>query len=97
MSLKKKSFHLFFHVISTNALPVTVLLAYTSLPRHIREDMLQDGLYCVIDLCTEVGCQQFRKEPRKRQRRIVLELNYSFYYHCLLSCLYAMFQKQYFQ
>ena len=38
-------------------------------------------------LCdTAVGCQQFRKESRKRQRRIMFERNYSFFHHCVLFC-----------
>ena len=42
---------------------------------------------------TAVGSQQFRKESRKHQGRIMFERNYSFFYHCLLSCRYVMLQN----
>ena len=44
-------------------------------------------------LCTAVGGQQFRKEWRKLQMRIMSELYYSFFHYCPLSCRYMMFQK----
>ena len=48
-------------------------------------------------LCIAVGCQQFCKESRKRPRRIMFERNYSFFHHCLWSCLCVMFLKEYFE
>ena len=44
-------------------------------------------------LCTAVGSQQFRKESRKRQTKIIFEQYYSFFNYCLLSYRYVMFQK----
>ena len=45
-------------------------------------------------LCTAVGGQQFRKEWRKLQTRIMFKRYYSFFHYCLLSCRYVMFQKR---
>ena len=44
-------------------------------------------------LCKAVGGQQFCKQSRKLQTRIMFENYYSFFHYCLLSCRYAMFQK----
>ena len=66
-------------------LPVTILQAYISLPQHIRKGMLIRWILA-SDLCTAVGCQQFRKESTKCHRRIMFERNYSFFHYCLLSC-----------
>ena len=56
-----------------------ILLAYISLPRHIRKDVLIRR-NIASDLCgTAVSCQQFRKESKERQRRIMFERNYSFF------------------
>ena len=44
-------------------------------------------------LCTTVGCQQFHKESRKFQTRIMFVRYYSFFHYCLLSCRYVMFHK----
>ena len=44
-------------------------------------------------LCTANGCEQFRKESETLQTRIMFERYYSFFHYCLLSCGYAMFQK----
>ena len=82
--LWKKCFHVLFHVMITNEVSVTILQAYFSLPRHIRKGMLMRWII-TSDLCKAVGCQQFRKESRKLQRRIMFERNYSFYHHC--SCI----------
>ena len=46
---------------------------------------------------TAAGSQQFRKKSRKLQGRNMFERKYSFFHHCLLSCRYVMFQKQYFK
>ena len=92
----KKCFHVLFHARITNEVQVTFLPAYISLPRHIRKGKLERRIVAA-DLRTAVGCQQFRKASRKRQRRIMFECNYSFYHYCLLSCRYMMFQKQYFE
>ena len=59
--LEKKWFHVLFHVVITNEVPVVILLAYISLPRRIRKGMLIRRIIAP-DLCTAVGCQQFRKE-----------------------------------
>ena len=45
---------------------------------------------------TAVGSQQFCKESRKRQGRIMFECNYSFFHHCLFFCSYVIFKKLYF-
>ena len=73
----KKCFHVLFHVMITDEVPVTLLQAYLSLPQHTRKGMLIRWIN-TSDLCTAVGCQQFCKESRKLQRRTMLELNYSF-------------------
>ena len=78
-------YHVSFHVIITNEVPITILLAYVSLSRHIRKGMLIRR-NIASDLCdTAVGCQQFRKESRKRQGRIIFEL-----YHSLFPSLYVI-------
>ena len=37
---EKKCFHVLFHVIITKEVPVTILQAYRSFPRHIRKGVL---------------------------------------------------------
>ena len=51
-----------------------ILLAYMSLPRHIRKGVLIRR-NIASDLCgtAAVSCQQFRKESKERQRRIMFE------------------------
>ena len=44
-------------------------------------------------LCTAVGGQQFRKESRKLQTRIIFKRYYFFFDYCLLSCRYVMLQN----
>ena len=64
--------------------PVTILQAYIYLSRHIRKGVLIRR-NIASDLCdTAVGCQQFRKKSRKRQRRIMFERTYSFIIVCCL-------------
>ena len=66
--------------------PETILQAYIYLSRHI--------LKCALirrdiasDLCdTAVGCQQFLKKSRKREKRVMFERTYSFFHHCVLPC-----------
>ena len=65
----------------TTEVPVTILLAYFSLSRHIRKSVLIRRII-TSDLCTAVGWQQFRKESRKLQRRTMVERNHFFYHHC---------------
>ena len=66
--------------------PVTILQAYFSLSRHIRRGVLIRQ-NTASDICdTGVGCQQFRKESIKRQKRVMFERNYSFFHHSMLSC-----------
>ena len=79
-------YHVLFNVIITNEVPVAILQAYVSLSRHIRKDVLiRQNI--ASDLCdTAVGCQQFRKESRKRPKRIMFGRNYSFFHYCMLSC-----------
>ena len=48
-----------------NKVPATILQAYMSILRHIREGVLIRR-NIASDLCTAVGCQQFHKELRKR-------------------------------
>ena len=79
--LWKKCFHKLFHFMITNEVPVNILQAYFSLQRHIRKGILIRWII-TSDFCTAVGCQQFHKESRKLQRRIVFERNYFFYHHC---------------
>ena len=79
-------YHVLFHVIITNEKPVTILKAYISLSRHIRKGLLIRRIVVSDIRDTAVGCQQFRKEWRKRQRRIMFERNYSFFLRCLLCC-----------
>ena len=91
-------FHVLFHAIITNEVPVTILQAYMSLPRHIRNGMLiRQNI--VTDLCTAGGSQQFCKESRKRQRRITLNgiIPFPSLSAVLLSCRCVMFQEQYFE
>ena len=80
------------YLIITNEVRVTILQAYISLQRHIGQCMLKRRIIA-SDLCTAGGCQQFRKESRKRQRKIMFERNSSFFHHCLLSCRYHYVAK----
>ena len=57
-------------VIITNEVPVAILQAYISLPRHICKGVLTRRII-TLHLCTAVGCQKFCKESRKRQTRIM--------------------------
>ena len=84
------------YVIITNEEQVTILQAYKPLLRHICRSMIIRR-NIAPDLCAAGGCQQFRKESRKRPRRIMVKTNYSFFHHCLLYCRCVMFQKQYFE
>ena len=65
--------------------PVTILQAYIILSRHIRKGVLiRQNI--ASDLCdTAVGCQQFRKKSKKRQRRIMFERTYSIIMCCLVT------------
>ena len=93
---KKFSSIVSIQVIITNEVPVTILQACMSLLRHIRKwVLLRQNI--ASHLFSAVGCQQFRKDLRKHQRRIVFESNYFFVHHCLLSYCCIMFQKQYFE
>ena len=56
----------------TNEVLVTIVQAYFSLPRLIRKGMVIRWIIA-SDLCRAVGCQQFPKESRKLQRRIMFE------------------------
>ena len=76
----------------TNAVPVTILLAYIPIPRHIRNSVLIRRIIA-SHLCTVVGGQRFCKESKKLQTRIIFERSDSFFYYCLLSCRHVMFQK----
>ena len=76
--------HVLFFALITNEVSITILQAYISLSRHIRKGVLIRR-NMASDLCdTAVGCQQFRKELRKRPKRIMFERNYSFSNHCEL-------------
>ena len=75
---------LIYFIIIDEAL-LAILLAYISLARHIRRGA-QIGRFFESGLCTAVNCQQFRKESRKRQRRIMFERNYSFF-SIIVCCL----------
>ena len=52
-----------------------------SLPLHIRKGVLIRPNIASRILFTSVGCQQFCKESRKHQRRIMFERNYFFVHH----------------
>ena len=71
-------------VTITNAVPVTILKAYIPIPQYIRKGELI-RLIIASHLCAAVGGQQFRKEWRKIQTRIMFERYYSFFHYCLLS------------
>ena len=61
--------------------------------RHIRKSVLIRRINA-LRLCTAVGGQQFRKESKKFQTRIIFERYLLFLFHCcLLSCRYVMLQK----
>ena len=80
-------------VIITNEVPVTILQVYILIRRHIRKGVLI-RLIIASHLCTADGGQQFRKEWRKLQTRIMFERYYSFFQYCLLFYRYVMFQKR---
>ena len=82
---EKKMSHVLFYVIITNEVPVTILQAYISLSRHIRKSVLIRRNIASDLHDTAVGCQQLRKESRKRPKRTKFERNYSFFQHCVLS------------
>ena len=69
----KKSFHVLLQAIITNEVPVTILQAYISLPRHIRKGALIRR-FLASHICTAVDCQEFRKASRNGQTRL-LRLN----------------------
>ena len=88
VGLLKKCFHVLFQVIITNEIPVTLLLAYIPIPRHVLIRWIIGSR-----LCTAVGGQQFCKQSGKLQTRIMFENYYSFVHYCLLSSRYVMLQK----
>ena len=45
-------FHILFHVIITNELPVTFLQTYVSLPRHIRKGVLKRQIIASDAYCS---------------------------------------------
>ena len=73
-----------FHVMITDEVPVTILQAYFSLPRHIRKGRLIDRLLHQFSVKRLVA-SNFAKESRKLKRKIMFEHNYSFYHH--RSCI----------
>ena len=75
-SLKKKCFHV-FPVIITCEVPYW-FCRIKSLSRGTSVKVCLIRRNIASDLCTAVGCQQFRKVWRKRQRRIIFECNYFF-------------------
>ena len=97
-SLKKqkqlvlKSFYVSFQVIIINEVPVAILWAYILIPRHNRKILLISRIFA-SHYCTAVGGQQFHKESRKLQTRIMFERYCSIFHYCLLFCRYVMFQK----
>ena len=74
-------YRVLLHVIITNEVPATILQAYISISRHIRKGVLISRNVSSDLYETEVGCQQFCKESRKHQRRIMFERIYSFFQH----------------
>ena len=79
-------------MFSRNEVPVTILKAYIPIPRHILKGVLIRRIIG-SHLCTPVGGQQFYKESRKLQARIIFEHYYYFFHYCLLSCRNVMLQK----
>ena len=62
---------------NTNEVPITILQACMSLPRHIRKGVLI-GQNIASHLCWQqlvATCRQFRKDSRKRQRKIMCKRN----------------------
>ena len=58
--------------------PITILHAYIYLSRHIRKGVLIRWNIASDVRDSAVGCQQFRKKLRKRQRRIMFERRFLF-------------------
>ena len=61
-------YYVLFHVIITNEVPITILRACISLSRRIRKGVLIRQNIASDLRDTTAGCQQFRKQSRKRQR-----------------------------
>ena len=57
----------------TNEVPVMILQAYFSLPRHIRSGMLI-RMIITSDLCTAVGCQQLSKNQENFKGKLCLNV-----------------------
>ena len=66
--------------------------AYIPIPQPIRKGVLIRRMIW-SHLCAAVGGQQFCKQSRKLQTRIMFENYYSFFHYCVLSCRYVMLQK----
>ena len=62
------------------------------IPRHIHKGVLIRRIIA-SHLCTAVGGQQFCKQLRKLQTRIILERYFSLFHYYLLSSPYVMLQK----
>ena len=62
---------------------------------HLRSTGNDLRLTIASHLSTAVCGEQFRKEWRKLQTRIMLERYYSFFHYCPLSYRFVMFQKRF--
>ena len=68
----------------TNEVPATILQAYISVSGRIRKDVLRRRIIGPY-LGTAVGCQQFHKESRKHQTRIMkVIISFSIIICCLV-------------
>ena len=63
-----------------------ILQAYIYLWRRIRKGVLLRRNIASDLGDTAVGCLQFRKKSKKRQRRIMFKRTYSFFHHYVLPC-----------
>ena len=90
--LLKNCFHVLFQVIITNKIPVMLVQSYIPILRHIRKVVLIRRIIG-SHLCKTVGGQQFCKQSRKLQTRMMFENYYSFFHHCRSSSRYVMLQK----
>ena len=96
LNQKKTSKKNFFFKNKLRFFIYITIQAYMSLARHMRKGRLRRWIIA-SPLCRAVDCQQFCKESRKRQTKIMFERYYSIFCHRLLSCRYVSFQKQYFE
>ena len=77
-------YHVLFHVITTNEVPVTILQAYIFLSRHIRKDVLiRRQIYVTTQ---QLVANNFAKNRVNVKTELMSESYDSFFHHCVLSC-----------